>query len=84
MRELDGIVLITADHGNSEEMLDKQTGRVKTSHTLNPVECVWVASDAEGRTLKSGKLSDLAPTVLELMGLDVPPEMTAESLLGDS
>jgi 2,3-bisphosphoglycerate-independent phosphoglycerate mutase len=83
MLELDGIILITADHGNSEEMVDKVTGRVKTSHTLNPVECVWVASDAKGRTLKDGKLSDLAPTVLELMGLEIPVEMTAESLLGD-
>jgi 2,3-bisphosphoglycerate-independent phosphoglycerate mutase len=83
MLELDGLVLITADHGNSEEMLDKVTGRVKTSHTLNPVECVLVASDASERKLKSGKLSDLAPTVLELMGLAVPAEMTAESLLVD-
>jgi 2,3-bisphosphoglycerate-independent phosphoglycerate mutase len=81
MLELDGIVLITADHGNSEEMVDKETGRVKTSHTLNPVECVWVASDAAGRTLNDGKLSDLAPTIVELMGLAVPAEMTAQSLL---
>lgn len=80
--ELDAHVLITADHGNSEEMLDLETGMVKTSHTLNPVELIYVANDAAGRRLlPHGKLSDIAPTVLALMGLDAPPEMTAVSLL---
>jgi 2,3-bisphosphoglycerate-independent phosphoglycerate mutase len=80
--ELDAHVLITADHGNSEQMIDLETGMVKTSHTLNPVECIYVASDSKGKALvSSGKLSDIAPTVLELLGLPVPPEMTAESLL---
>ena len=80
--ELDAHVLITADHGNSEQMLDLETGMVKTSHTLNPVECIYVARDAAARRLVGrGKLSDIAPTVLELLGLGVPPEMTARSLL---
>lgn len=80
--ELDAQMLITADHGNSEEMIDKATEMTKTSHTLNPVECIYVASDAPGRKLiEHGKLSDIAPTVLRLMGLDVPKEMTADSLL---
>jgi 2,3-bisphosphoglycerate-independent phosphoglycerate mutase len=75
-------VIITADHGNAEEMIDGLTGLVKTSHTLSPVEAVLV-SQANGPSLsgKEGKLSDLAPTVLELMELPVPPEMTARSLL---
>ncbi len=80
--ELDAHVLITADHGNSEEMIDLVTGMVKTSHTLNPVEFIYVAKDAAARRLVShGKLSDIAPTVLELLGLPVPVEMTAVSLL---
>jgi 2,3-bisphosphoglycerate-independent phosphoglycerate mutase len=80
--ELDARILITADHGNSEQMIDYDTGMVKTSHTLNPVECILVGSDAGGMRLRErGKLSDIAPTVLHLMGLDVPAEMTADDLI---
>jgi 2,3-bisphosphoglycerate-independent phosphoglycerate mutase len=76
-------VLITADHGNAEEMIDAQTGLVKTSHTLFPVECFYAAKNPlAGMAQRRGKLADLAPTLLELMGLPVPPEMTAQSLLG--
>jgi len=75
-------VLVTADHGNAEEMIDPETGLVKTSHTVCPVECLYAAREPVGRlTDQRGKLSDLAPTVLQLMDLPVPPEMTAESLL---
>ena len=80
--ELDAHVLITADHGNSEQMVDYQTGKVKTSHTLFPVECLYVARGAEGRRLVGGgKLADIAPSVLELLGLPVPQTMSATSLL---
>ncbi|MCX7590616.1 MAG: 2,3-bisphosphoglycerate-independent phosphoglycerate mutase, partial [Kiritimatiellae bacterium] len=80
--ELDAHMLITADHGNSEEMTDPRTGMTKTSHTLNPVEFVYVASDARGVRLRPrGKLSDIAPTVLYLLGLPIPPEMTADNLI---
>ncbi|MDR1608543.1 MAG: 2,3-bisphosphoglycerate-independent phosphoglycerate mutase [Deltaproteobacteria bacterium] len=76
-------VLITADHGNAEEMIDSQTGLVKTSHTLFPVECVYVAKNPVAKLSgQNGKLADLAPTILNLMGLAVPPQMTANSLLG--
>ena len=79
--ELDAHILITADHGNSEQMVDYVTGMVKTSHTLNEVECIYVAKDAETRTLREqGKLSDIAPTVLDLLGLPIPVEMTADRL----
>jgi 2,3-bisphosphoglycerate-independent phosphoglycerate mutase len=79
--ELDAHVLITADHGNSEQMVDYETGMTKTSHTLSPVELIYVAQDAPGRKLvKKGKLADIAPTVLELLGLPVPKEMTARTL----
>ena len=79
---LDAHVLITADHGNAEQMKDYLTGMVKTSHTLNDVECFYVAKDAVGVKLaKAGKLSDVAPTVLALLGLPIPPEMTAQNLV---
>ena len=80
--ELDAHVLITADHGNAEQMLDPETGMVKTSHTLSPVEFIYVAKDAAGKALlERGKLSDIAPTVLALLGLEIPSEMTAENLI---
>jgi 2,3-bisphosphoglycerate-independent phosphoglycerate mutase len=75
-------VLISADHGNAEEMIDPETGLVKTSHTTFPVECIHVAAERAGRlTDRRGKLSDLAPTLLNLMELVVPREMTADSLI---
>lgn len=80
--ELDARILITADHGNSEQMLDYRTGMVKTSHTLNDVECIYVARDAPGARLRpAGKLADIAPTVLALLGLAIPSAMTADNLL---
>ncbi len=82
MLELSGQVLITADHGNAEEMIDTETGLVKTSHTLNPVEFIYVADDSPGKKLRErGKLSDIAPTILDLLGLDIPEEMTADDLI---
>ena len=75
-------VLITADHGNAEEMVDQETGLVKTSHTICPVECLYASRNPVGRlTDKRGKLADLAPTLLTLMDMAVPPEMTADNLL---
>jgi 2,3-bisphosphoglycerate-independent phosphoglycerate mutase len=82
--ELDAHILITADHGNAEEMIDHQTGVVKTSHSLNPVELIYVAGDSPGKRLVGrGKLSDIAPTVLDLLGLNIPEEMTAQNLIID-
>jgi len=80
--ERDFQIIITADHGNAEEMFDNETGMAKTSHTLNPVECIYVAKDSPGKRLLSrGKLSDIAPTVLYLLGLEIPKEMTANNLI---
>lgn len=82
LRELDAHILITADHGNAEQMKDYNTGMVKTSHTLNEVECIYVAEESVGvKLLPSGKLSDIAPTVLALLGLEIPREMTASNLI---
>ena len=81
LAELDAHVLITADHGNAEQMVDYATGMPKTSHTLNKVECIYVASDADKRTMRpDGKLSDIAVTCLDLLGLEKPVQMTANNL----
>jgi 2,3-bisphosphoglycerate-independent phosphoglycerate mutase len=81
----DGVALVTADHGNAEEMVDYQTGLPKTSHTNNPVEFIYVAKNYEGIKLRPrGILSDIAPTVLFLLGIAKPQEMTSENLLQDS
>jgi 2,3-bisphosphoglycerate-independent phosphoglycerate mutase len=75
-----GTVLITADHGNAELKIDAQTQKPLTAHTLNPVPVVITGSQA--RSLREGGgLSDVAPTVLEIMGLDKPEEMTGTSLI---
>ena len=81
--ELNAHIFITADHGNAEQMIDYETGMVKTSHTTFPVECIYVAQDAPGNSLrKVGKLSDIAPTILRLLSLDIPKNMTADLLIG--
>ncbi|MEQ6249691.1 2,3-bisphosphoglycerate-independent phosphoglycerate mutase [Sulfitobacter sp. HNIBRBA3233] len=75
-----GSMIVTADHGNCETMIDPDTGGPHTAHTLNPVPVVLVGGP-EGARLRSGRLADLAPTVLALMGITPPPEMTGESLI---
>ncbi|MCU9836428.1 2,3-bisphosphoglycerate-independent phosphoglycerate mutase [Ruegeria sp. WL0004] len=80
LEQAGGAMIVTADHGNCEMMIDPVTGGPHTAHTLNPVPVALVGGPA-GTTLRDGRLSDLAPTVLALMGLPKPPEMTGESLL---
>lgn len=80
--ELNAHIIITADHGNADQMIDYETGLTRTSHSLNPVECIYIALDDEGVTMKeSGILPDIGPTVLNRMGLPVPSEMTASDLI---
>jgi 2,3-bisphosphoglycerate-independent phosphoglycerate mutase len=75
-----GEVLITADHGNAEQMFDHKTGQPHTAHTTNPVP--FIAVSKRVKSLKEcGILADIAPTLLELMGLEKPGEMTGESLI---
>ena len=73
-------MIVTADHGNCETMIDPATGGPHTAHTTNPVPVILVGGP-EGAKLRDGRLADLAPTLLELMQLKPPPEMTGESLL---
>ncbi|MFQ3184816.1 MAG: 2,3-bisphosphoglycerate-independent phosphoglycerate mutase [Octadecabacter sp.] len=75
-----GAMIVTADHGNCETMLDPETGGPHTAHTTNPVPIALVGG-ARGTLLNNGRLADLAPTLLGLMGLDLPPEMTGKSLI---
>ena len=75
-----GAVCITADHGNLEEMIDPATGGPMTAHTTNPVP-ILVAGADEGVSVRSGGLSDIAPTLLDLMGLPEPDAMTGRTLL---
>ncbi|MCB1363306.1 MAG: 2,3-bisphosphoglycerate-independent phosphoglycerate mutase [Rhodobacteraceae bacterium] len=75
-----GAMIVTADHGNCECMIDPATGGPHTAHTLNPVPVILLGGPA-GRGLRDGRLADLAPTILELMHLPQPPEMTGQSLL---
>ena len=74
-----GTVCVTADHGNADQMLDPVTHDVFTAHTTNPVPFIVAGTDCELRS--GGRLADIAPTMLELMKLDKPDEMTGESLI---
>ena len=78
--KLDGEVLITADHGNVEEMFDEVSNQVHTQHTTLPVPLVYAGS--RQLTLDTGgSLADIAPTILDMMGLDQPAEMSGRSLI---
>jgi 2,3-bisphosphoglycerate-independent phosphoglycerate mutase len=77
---LGGKVLITADHGNCEQMRNPD-GTPHTAHTTNLVHLVYVGADKDGVTLKDGILADIAPTMLDLLGVAKPVEMTGSSLI---
>jgi len=79
--EKDGQILITADHGNVDQMLDYETGTVRTSHSLNPVELFYISRENTNAQLHDGVLSDIGVTVLTLLGLNVPKEMDAKHLI---
>lgn len=78
--EKGGSVFVTADHGNAEQLLDYESGQVLTSHTTNPVPFIYITEDPVKTLQDGGILSDIAPTLLEEMGLAIPPEMTSRSL----
>ena len=81
IRELGGAVLITADHGNAEQMCD-DNGEPFTAHTINPVWLLLVDDSRKGATLREGgRLADVAPTMLKMLGIPQPPEMSGESLV---
>ncbi|MFA6409953.1 MAG: 2,3-bisphosphoglycerate-independent phosphoglycerate mutase [Candidatus Buchananbacteria bacterium] len=75
-----GTLVVTADHGNAEKMLDLETGEVYTEHTSNPVPFILVEPKKSKRQLKKGKLGDVAPTILKLMKINKPKEMKGKTL----
>lgn len=79
--EVGGAMIVTADHGNCEVMVDPGTGGPHTAHTLNPVPVILVGGPAGARLRGGGRLADLAPTLLALIGLAPPAEMTGRSLI---
>jgi 2,3-bisphosphoglycerate-independent phosphoglycerate mutase len=81
VKQAGGVLFITADHGNLEQMLDPETGGEHTAHTLNLVPALLVNAPARVKSLGRGSLADIAPTVLDVMGLKQPREMTGRSLL---
>nr|WP_073345244.1 2,3-bisphosphoglycerate-independent phosphoglycerate mutase [Caldanaerobius fijiensis] len=80
VREQNGVVFITADHGNAEQMIDYETGEPMTAHTTNVVPFIAIGV-GDVKLREGGKLADIAPTVLDVMGLAKPKEMTGESLI---
>jgi len=79
LEKVNGECLITADHGNAEQMLDNCSGQAHTAHTCEPVPLIYIGRNAQ--PAESGALSDIAPTLLQLMGMEQPEEMTGSSLM---
>ncbi len=81
VKEVSGIALVTADHGNAEKMIDPGNGEVFTAHTTNRVPFALVLEDFKGKLREDGKLADVAPTILHLLNLKKPEEMEGENLI---
>ena len=81
LKEVDGQMFICADHGNAEQLVNYETGEPLTSHTTNPVPFILVNADPSYTLKEDGCLADIIPTMIELMGMEQPAEMTGKSLL---
>ena len=81
VKEVNGQMFICADHGNAEQLVDNETGEAFTAHTTNPVPFILVNADPKYTLREGGCLADIIPTLIELMGMEKPSEMTGESLL---
>jgi len=77
-----GAMIITADHGNAEQMVDPESGGPHTQHTTGPVPIILAGTSVANRKVVDGRLCDIAPTILALMGIDKPRAMTGEVLVG--
>ena len=81
LKEVDGQMFICADHGNCEQLIDYETGEPFTAHTTNPVPFILVNADPSYKLREGGVLADIVPTLIELMGMEQPKEMTGKSLI---
>ena len=81
IKEVDGQLFICADHGNAEQLINYETGEPWTAHTTNPVPFILVNADPKYTLRENGCLADIVPTLIQLMGMEQPKEMTGESLL---
>ena len=81
LKEVDGTMFLCADHGNAEQLLDYETGESFTAHTTNPVPFILINYDPAYTLKEGGCLADIAPTLIEIMGMEQPAEMTGKSLL---
>lgn len=81
IKSVDGVLLVTADHGNVEKMIDEKTGEPYTAHTVGKVRAVLYNAPSAVKGLKDGRLADISPTLLDLLGIEQPSDMTGQSLL---
>lgn len=81
IKDVNGVLLVTADHGNVEKMVDEKTGQPYTAHTVGKVQAVLYNAPTDIKGMEDGRLADISPTLLDLLGLQKPIEMTGHSLL---
>ena len=81
VKDVDGQMFICADHGNAEQLIDAETGEPFTAHTTNPVPFLLVNYEKGYGLREGGRLADIVPTLIEMMGMEQPAEMTGKSLL---
>ena len=81
IKDVNGVLLVTADHGNVEKMIDEKTGEPYTAHTVGKVQAVLYNAEPPVKGLENGRLADISPTLLDLMNIDKPVEMTGHSLI---
>lgn len=81
IKDVGGVLLVTADHGNVEKMVDEKTGEPYTAHTVGKVQAVLYNANIKVKALEDGRLADVAPTLLDLMNIDKPQEMTGHSMI---
>ena len=81
VKDVDGVLFICADHGNAEQMIDYTTGQPHTAHTTNPVPFILVNYDPAYTLKEGGCLADIVPTLINVMGMEQPTEMSGKSLL---
>ena len=81
IKDVDGVLFVTADHGNVEKMVDEKTGQPYTAHTVGKVQAVLYNAPADVKGMEDGRLADVSPTLLDLLGLEKPADMTGHSLL---